>query len=126
MVEQGTAAKLRELAPEVELLAVEVEHVAIVPIGQVDGSELPHLDVCNRKLSYSASIKSARDVIARLVDEYGHRALQAEQQQGVDWKALSHAVRVGTQALELLRTGQVTFPLPNAAHVLAIKLGQVS
>jgi hypothetical protein len=42
----------------------------------------------------------------------------AETQEGVDWKALSHAVRVGTQALELLKTGHVTFPLPNAAHVV--------
>jgi hypothetical protein len=49
----------------------------------------------------------------------------AETQQGVDWKALSHAVRVGTQALELLKTGHITFPLPNAARVLAIKTGQL-
>jgi hypothetical protein len=34
-------------------------------------------------------------------------------------------VRVATQAIEFLRTAHVTFPLPNAAHVLAIKLGQV-
>jgi hypothetical protein len=52
--------------------------------------------------------------------------LQAENQQGVDWKALSHAVRVGTQAIEFLGTGHVTFPLPNAEHVLAIKTGKVA
>lgn len=62
--------------------------------------------------------------MARVVDEYGKRALMAETQQGVDWKALSHAVRVGTHAIELLRTGFVTFPLPNAAHVLEIKQGK--
>lgn len=60
----------------------------------------------------------------RLVDEYGQRALQAESQKGIDWKALSHAVRVGHQALELLRTGNVTFPLPNAGRVLEIKKGE--
>ena len=61
----------------------------------------------------------------KLVDEYGQRALQAESQQGIDWKALSHAVRVGTQALELLRTGHVTFPLLNADHVRSIKKGEL-
>lgn len=82
--------------------------------------------MCGRKLPFTSSIKNARDVTQRLVDEYGQRALQAESQQGVDWKALSHAVRVGSQAIELLTTGHVTFPLPNAAHVIAIKTGQVS
>ena len=41
----------------------------------------------------------------------------------MDWKALSHAVRVANEALELLSTANVTFPLPNAAHILEIKRG---
>ena len=43
-----------------------------------------------------------------------------------DWKALSHAVRVANEALELLNTANVTFPLPNAAHILEIKKGLLS
>ena len=39
---------------------------------------------------------------------------------------MSHAVRIARQAVEFLHTGQVTFPRPEAAHLLAIKLGQVS
>jgi hypothetical protein len=62
----------------------------------------------------------------RLVGDYGHRALQAERQEGVDWKALSHAVRVATEAIELLNTGSVIFPRPDAAHLLAIKTGRLS
>lgn len=62
----------------------------------------------------------------RIVEEYGHRARQAESNQGVDWKALSHAVRVGRQAIELLQTGAVTFPRPEAAHLIAIKTGQLA
>src|ERR1019366_365533 len=73
----------------------------------------------------NATIKHGRDVLDKLVNEYGKRALQAGGQQGVDWKALSHAVRVGTQAIELLRTGNVTFPLANAGHLLDIKLGRL-
>ena len=48
----------------------------------------------------------------------------AERNEGIDWKALSHAVRVCHEALELMATGWITFPLPNAAHVLSIKRGQ--
>jgi hypothetical protein len=51
--------------------------------------------------------------------------VQAEANEGVDWKALSHAIRVGTQSLEYLRTGFVTFPRPDAAHLLEIKLGNL-
>jgi hypothetical protein len=54
------------------------------------------------------------------------RALQAERNQGADWKALSHAVRVGREALEFLETGRITLPLPFAAEILAIRRGERS
>ncbi|WP_244310914.1 hypothetical protein [Roseomonas mucosa] len=56
---------------------------------------------------------------------YGERALLAERQGGADWKALSHAVRVGQEAVELLGTGRLRFPLAGAEHLLAIRLGRV-
>jgi len=49
----------------------------------------------------------------------------AERNAGADLKALSHAVRIGKEAIGLLRTSTVTFPLPNAAHVPATKQGRV-
>jgi len=61
----------------------------------------------------------------RVVAGYGQRALEAERQDGVDWKALSHAVRIGREAIELLETGQLRFPLQAAPRLLTIKLGQV-
>jgi len=54
---------------------------------------------------------------------YGQRAIQAERHEGVDWKALSHAVRVGREAVELFCTGRIVFPLPYADHLLGIKRG---
>jgi len=65
------------------------------------------------------------EIIENLVDTYGKRALAAEDAGGVDWKALSHAVRVGTEAIELLSTGKVTLPLPNRELLLDIKLGKL-
>jgi hypothetical protein len=119
----GTTPKLAQFSDAVTPLLGE--HSALVDVTLASGAVIRHWDVCGRKLPYPSSIKNARDVVQRLVDEYGHRALMAESQQGVDWKALSHAVRVGTQALEFLSTAHVTFPLPNAAHVKAIKLGEL-
>ena len=75
-------------------------------------------------MPFPGTIKGAREVVQRLVDRYGERALQAERNEGVDWKALSHAVRVGREALELLATGRITLPLGDAAEILAIKRGE--
>jgi hypothetical protein len=119
----GTKAKLGEIAAEVAAFAAGAEHVALVDL-MVPGDRLVrHLEVCGRRMPFTGSIKSAREVTARLVKEYGERALQAERNEGVDWKALSHAVRVGREAVELLQTGRITFPLPCAAHVRRIKAG---
>jgi hypothetical protein len=90
------------------------------------GGTEPHLEVCGRKVPYHATVKYAVDVFQRIFDEYGRRALAAERNEGVDWKALSHAVRVGDQAIELLTTGQMTFPRPNASLLLAIKRGELA
>lgn len=122
VAKHGTTAKLCLLADEIS--AHLGEHSSLMPEATPHGQEVTLWCVCDRKMPFTASIKSAQGIMARVVNEYGTRALMAETQQGVDWKALSHAVRVGTQAVELLRTGHVTFPLPNAAHVLKIKQGQ--
>ena len=125
LTELGSARKLGDFAPEIEHAMSGIEHMVITDITLGNGAVIRHWDVCGRKLPFTSSVKNARDIVQRLVDEYGQRALQAESQQGVDWKALSHAVRVGTQAIEFLQTAHVTFPLPNAAHILDIKIGNL-
>lgn len=124
----GSTAKLAEIAPEIELVCRQQEHMSVLDIEgatDVTGTKrtIRHWEVCNRKMPYTQTIKSAHEVMRRIVDEYGHRARQAESNQGVDWKALSHAVRVGRQAIELLETGAVVFPRPEAAHLISIKTG---
>lgn len=119
----GTTAKLREIEAEVRAATLATEHMDLIEIPQESGVPLTHWEVCNRKMPFTSSIKSARDIVERIIAEYGHRALQAEQNQNVDWKALSHAVRIAHQSIELLDTGHVTFPRPDAARLLEIKTG---
>lgn len=63
--------------------------------------------------------------IKNLLDRYGERAKLAAASNGADWKALSHAVRVSLELIELLDTKNIVFPLANAEELLKIKLGQV-
>lgn len=122
----GGTTRLAAIAPELDALAAEEGHVAVVSLPTAGGALLPHLDLGGRKVPFTASLARARDLAAHAVAAYGRRALEAERQQGVDWKALSHAVRVGRQALELLGTGRIRFPLACASHLLAIKRGEVA
>ena len=125
-VEQyGTTAKLAKIDDKIRAVTMDNEHMSLEKIVQIGGQTIEYWSVCGRLLQYTATIKHARDVMAKMVAEYGARSLQAEQQEGIDWKALSHAVRVGHEALELLRTGTITFPRPEAAYLLAIKQGML-
>jgi hypothetical protein len=121
----GTTAKVLEVAAEATALADANEHLAIVGLPMPNGGTAPHFEVCDKKIAFTASLKTAREVVQRLVGEYGSRALQAERNEGVDWKALSHAVRVGREAIELYETGGIVFPLSCADHLRRIKQGAV-
>lgn len=121
----GTAAKLGRIAERVGNLTDATEHMDVVSLPTQQGTLIQHWEVCDRKMPFTASIKDARCIMERVVAEYGHRALAAEMNKGVDWKALSHAVRIARQAIELLDTHKVTFPRPEAKHLLAIKTGQL-
>lgn len=120
----GPAARLSTAETDAVAFAAATEHVSLPDIEMPGGRLVRHLEVCGRKIPFTSSIKSAREMAQRLLDEYGARALQAERNEGIDWKALCHAVRVGREALELLQTGRITFPLPYASELLAIRRGE--
>ena len=121
----GSSARLSAAETEVTAYADSSEHAALADLPMPSGRLVRHLEVCGKKMPFTSSIKSACEIAQRMVDEYGERALQAERNEGVDWKSLSHAVRVGREAVELFETGRITFPLPYAAELLAIKRGEV-
>lgn len=120
----GPQKRLADLWQDIELFVKDAnsEHILIVP--DTRGDHL--LEVCNRKCQRGNTVKAAFDMYAKLYEDYGVRARQAMNNEGVDWKALSHAVRIGQQACELLETGNVVFPRPNANYLLAIKSGMVA
>jgi hypothetical protein len=85
----------------------------------------PHLQVNGRKIPYYAKVRYALEIVNKMYDEYGKRAQKAHLAGGVDWKALSHAVRVNSEALELLTIGVITFPRPDRKLLIEIKTGQL-
>jgi hypothetical protein len=101
------------------------EHTRIVEKETTPGKFETYFECCNRIVGFKNTLKEAAAIYTRIYEEYGKRARLAQTNEGIDWKALSHAVRVANEALELLLTHNVTFPLPNAHHVMDIKQGRV-
>lgn len=107
---------------------VSLEKTPLIEILDIKGPNAkmePHLHVCGRKVPFHAKVQYARQIFGKVLANYGQRAQKAHLAGGVDWKALSHAVRVNGEALELLQTGKITFPRPDRELLLKIKLGQM-
>lgn len=81
-------------------------------------------EVLGRKFQTTITIKEMKYSLGKLWDEYGERARKAESNQGIDWKALSHALRGGLQLQEIYQSGDLKYPLYHAKDILDVKLGK--
>jgi hypothetical protein len=88
---------------------------------------ISYIEVCNRKFQSTTKVDYVVGSLEKLYDSYGARAKQAEQNEGIDWKALSHAYRVCCQALEILNDHKLSLPMkPEDLEVVRqVKLGKV-
>lgn len=116
--------KLEQYWRALDDIAKGLEHVALIL--REDLRYENFLEVCNRKVGLTCTVKHAKMVFGKVFDAYGERSRQAEMNEGIDWKALMHAVRVLGQAKELLLTGNITFPRPEAEFLLQIRKGELS
>lgn len=87
------------------------------------GSEA--LQICGKYYPYYITLDYFISSIKEAADSYGKRAKLAAQNEGIDWKAISHALRAVYQALQLAATGKVVFPLPRPIReeLIAVKTG---
>lgn len=107
-------------------LANNTEHMGIEVIEGPNGQMLPYWNVCGRKMGQTNTVQYSAECLGKIYDSYGHRAKLAEKNEGIDWKALMHAVRVAQEAKELLLTGTITFPRPEAWLLLSIRKAELA
>ncbi|UVD33475.1 putative HNH homing endonuclease [Escherichia phage ZCEC14] len=81
--------------------------------------------VLGRKYQTTLSLIELKQSLNKLDAEYGERARKAEANEGIDWKALSHAYRAGYQLMEIYQTGDLVFPLREASIIKLIKAGEL-
>lgn len=98
------------------------KYVRLETITQKTGCKENYLVVCEKKIPFKSSNAFALKVLKSLVDQYGLRTLETEGNM-YDQKAMYNAFRVAYEALELLVTGQITFPRPEADFLLQVRKG---
>ena len=79
--------------------------------------------VCGKALSSKAHLDHYIPMLQNFVDTYGHRAQQAAENKGIDWKAVSHAFRAAYQVRHIIKHGGYTYPLPETEMIRLVKSG---
>jgi hypothetical protein len=123
--EYGTTSKVGDHIGALERIITGSIHTGLYPVDEMQKPvESPtHFECCDKQVPLQSSVKVAREIYERVYNGYGDRAKKAQDNEGIDWKALSHAIRVGDEAIELLTQHKITFPLLNREYVRSVKLG---
>lgn len=80
--------------------------------------------VCDRKIQPTVKLGYAIEMLEKVDESYGHRAQLAASNKGIDWKAISHALRACVQLIEIYETGDLNYPLTDASWLKEIKEGK--
>ena len=104
----------------VDLKGMEHVHQITLSAKHEGGEEVPALDILGKRFDYHNKFHHVLKILSDVYKNYGQRAREAKKNNGVDFKALSHAVRVSLQGIELLSTGKITLPL-SSEHVKLVK-----
>ena len=83
------------------------------------------LDVLGKKFQMNTLLHRILFSLEKMNAVYGDRAKQAAKNEGVDWKAISHAYRCCYQLLDLANNHKITFPLKEAEYLIQIKKGEI-
>jgi hypothetical protein len=102
----------------------EGEHIKIIEMEDSKSPDKRAFEVCNRKIPFDCKVYYAADMVAKFYASYGERARKAEANEGIDWKAVSHAFRAGYQLKEIYETGDLKFPLKEAPFLTKVKNGE--
>jgi hypothetical protein len=99
-----------------EGIRVWTEHTANQQIRQIE--------VCGKSFGETTPLKLWVEPLTRLLNRFGKRAMSAMESDGADLKAMYHAVRLTGEMNELLQTGCITYPRPDADLLMRIRQGK--
>jgi RNA repair pathway DNA polymerase beta family len=112
--------KFDSLIDESAIKIIEIDVNAHSDNVNYNKSVINHLYVCGKMIPETKVVKDAVELFSKMYDDYGHRAKESD----TDWKSLYHAIRISQECVELLKTGTILQPRPNAEFLKKVRLGQ--
>ena len=130
LVKEHGDEKLQTLFPTIEEMLKEkgFKYIKFISAPTSRGSGVTkdgiYIQVLGKRFLGTVTIDYFAQKITDMEKQFGNRAKASAK--GVDFKALSHAVRVINEVEELLDEGFITFPLKNRVYIRSIKEGHES
>ncbi len=127
LVKEQGEQKLEIMYPTIEKLFSEKRYKYIKFItaptsrGSGEAKEGIYVEVLGKRFLGTVTVKYFSQRIIEMEEQFGNRARASAK--GVDFKALSHAVRVIDEVEELIDDNFITFPLKNRVYITSIKEG---
>jgi len=121
-------AKLEIYFPEVEKIfaSKSYKYVKFIKASIARGNQAykegRYIELLGKRFAGSVSVGYFYEKITEMEVQFGNRSRDSAN--GVDYKALSHAVRVINEVEELIDDGFITFPLKNRVYITSIKEGK--
>ena len=88
--------------------------------------DVRHIEICGKSFGETTPLKLWLKPLLDLRNRYGGRSQQAKEDNGTDLKAMYHSVRIASEMNEILTTGNLTYPRPEAALLLDIRNGKLT
>ena len=83
---------------------------------------IKHIIICGKSFSETTNYSLWLEPLEKLRASFGKRA-ELAMSEGIDLKAQYHTVRICEEAIELLTTGNITFPRPEVDILMKIRNG---
>ena len=103
----------------------EGKHIHFLDHHPFDTNKFRMYQVAGKKMQETVKVSYALGQFRNILTEYGNRAMLAKENQGIDWKAISHAIRSADQVYDILKFGDYDYPLRTGAFIRNVKLGRV-
>jgi len=100
----------------------ENEHARFI---EDNANGVKQYSICGKILQSSQKVQYAYTILRGFVDKFGERARMAANNEGIDWKAMSHALRAAYQVKSILQHGTIQYPLMEARYLLNVKKGEL-
>lgn len=98
-------------------------HTDWVPEETPPNASTSYWEVCGKKMTFGGKASHYVPMLKKFYENYGGRAQLAAENKGVDWKALSHALRVAYQTRAILEGRSYQYPLLENSFLKAVKAG---